>query len=193
MTVDLADPIAVMLVASGAFRAAGLEALAYGGLVVAMYGRPRETQDADLAIATATVDAAHAALVDAGLNVTLAFADMRFGGCTVSRLTLLGGGELNTVDLVRPRSARFAAQVLVRGVEGTLRGEAIRVVSAEDYVLLKILATRDRDLEDARSVLDHQQGRLDEALLMREAQDLATELPDHDIQGRAKTLGLNLR
>ena len=73
MNVDLADPIAVMLAASRAFERAGLEAVAYGGLVVAMYGRPRETKDADLAISTASVDEADAALVAEGLVVARAF------------------------------------------------------------------------------------------------------------------------
>jgi len=184
MSVDLADPIAVLLAATRAFERANIEAAAYGGLVVAMYGRPRETKDADVAVSTADVGAAHDALVAAGLNVVRAFTDVVFGGSTVSRLTLLGGGELNTVDLVRPRSARYAADVMRRSLVGTLRSESLRVVAAEDYVVLKVLATRDRDLEDAQSVLDHQRGRLDEALIRSEIRSLATEIADHDVSGR---------
>lgn len=55
MQLDLGDPVAVMLAAAGALERAGLEATAYGGLVLAMYGRPRETRDADLAIASVSV------------------------------------------------------------------------------------------------------------------------------------------
>ena len=122
MALDLADPIAVMLAAAGAFEAAGIEAAAYGGLVVAVYGRARETTD--------------------------------------------------------------AARMLARSVTGTLRGEAIRIVSPEDYVVLKVLATRERDLEDAASVLEKQRGRLDDALMRAEVELLAAELPDHDVRGR---------
>ena len=184
MSIDLDDPVAVLLAAHRAFGTAGLQAVAYGGLVVAMYGRPRETRDADLAVSTASPEAALDALTAAGLDVVRTFTEVRFGGCTVSRLTLLGGGDLNTVDLVRPRSPRFAAAVLERALPGTLRGETIRVTTPEDYVLLKVLATRDRDLEDAASVVEKQRGRLDWPLLEREVAALASEIPDHDVSGR---------
>ena len=156
--------------------------------VVAMYGRPRETHDADLAVSTASAEAARDALTAAGLNVVEAFREVRFGGCTVSRLTLVGGGELNTVDLVRPRSPRFAAAVIDRAIVGTLRSETIRVTTPEDYVLLKVLATRERDLEDAASVVEKQRNRLDWPLLEREAAALALEIVDHDVAGRFAAL-----
>lgn len=182
MPVDLADPIAVLLAATRAFDQAGLETAACGGLVVAMYGRARETKDADVAVSTADVGAACDALVALGLNVVTAFSEVVFGGSTVTRWSL--GGELDTVDLVRPRSPRYAAAVMQRSLVGSLRGEPLRVVSAEDYVVFEILATRDRDLEDAQSVLDHQRGRLDEALIRSEVAALAIEIADHDVSGR---------
>jgi hypothetical protein len=184
VSIDLDDPVAVLLAAQRAFERAGLQAVAYGGLVVAMYGRPRETHDADFAVSTVSPEGARHALTAAGLDVVQAFAEVRFGGCSVSRLTLVGGGELNTVDLVRPRSPRYAAAVLERAISGTLRGETVRVTTPEDYVLLKVLATRDRDLEDAASVIEKQRGRLDWPLLEREVAALASEIPDHDVAGR---------
>ena len=149
-----------------------------------MYGEPRETRDADLAVANVDTEAAHVALDHLGVTVVVAFANIQFGGCTVSRLTLLGGGQLNTVDMVRPRSARFAAAMMSRVLRGTLRGQELRVVSPEDFVILKVLATRPRDLEDARSVIEKQRARLDHALLTAEIAQLAAELPDHDVRGR---------
>ena len=62
--------------------------------------------------------------------------------------------------------------------------EQLRVVSPEDFILLKVLATRDRDLEDAASVVAKLRGRLDESLLADEVAKLATEIPDHDVRGR---------
>jgi hypothetical protein len=43
---------------------------------------------------------------------------------------------------------------------------------------------RERDLEDARSVIETQRTRLDESLIRTEIQQLITEIPDHDIRGR---------
>ena len=50
MTVDLADPTGVALLAAEAFTSAGIEHALYGGLMLAAYGRARETRDADLAV-----------------------------------------------------------------------------------------------------------------------------------------------
>lgn len=76
---------------------------------------------------------------------------MRFGGNRVTRLTLLpeaGGPSLNTVDLVEPLSARTRGWY-TRALAGTLRGASLRLVTPEDFVVLKVLSTRERDLEDA--------------------------------------------
>ena len=184
MAIDLDDPIALMLAAAASFEEAGIEAAAYGGLTLGMYGEPRETRDADLAVASVDPEVARAALDAIGVMVVTAFANVKFGGCDVSRLSLLGGGQLNTVDLVRPRSARYGAAMMARVLRGTLRGQELRVVSPEDFVILKVLATRERDLEDARSVVEKQRARLDRSLLEAEIAQLADELADHDIRGR---------
>ena len=42
-SIDLNDPVAVLVAASQALERANLEAAAYGGLALAVYGEPRET------------------------------------------------------------------------------------------------------------------------------------------------------
>ena len=181
VALDLDDPIALMLATSSAFARAGIEAAAYGGLTLGMYGEVRETRDADMAAAGIDAEIARSALDEIGVLVVTAFVDIQFGGCTLTRLSLVGGGQLNTVDLVTPRSPRYATAMLARSVCGSLRGQELRVVSPEDFVILKTLATRDRDLEDARSVLEKQRGRIDEALIEHELGLLSAEITDHDI------------
>lgn len=187
MTLDLNDPIAVLLAATRALADARIEAATYGGLALATYGAARETKDADLAVAAAASGAVAQALRKAGLEPSLAFEKVRFGGSDVTRFTLLPGADqtgLNTLDLVQPRSPRFAALVLGRAREGSLRGQRIRVVTPEEFVLLKILSTRERDLEDAASVLRALEGRLDVEAIREEGERLAREIPDHDVRGR---------
>jgi hypothetical protein len=188
MTIDLADPISVLLAASTAMQRAGIRAAAYGGLTLGMYGEPRETRDADLAVAGADPALARDALAATGLTTVVAFAGVVFGGNTVTRLTVLGGGEHNTVDLVQPRSARYAETVMERALVGSLRGNELLVVSPEDFVVLKVLSTRARDLEDAQSVVDTLTSKLDRVLVDDEILRLATEIADHDIAGRYATL-----
>jgi hypothetical protein len=188
MLIDLDDPIALMLVAAAALERSGADCAAYGGLALGMYGEPRETRDADFAVIGVDVERARLALADLGVDVVIAFSNVRFGGCDVSRLSLVGGSQVNTVDLVTPRSSRFARNVFRRALTGSLRDREIRATSPEDFVILKVLATRERDLEDARSVIETQRTRLDEALIRAEINQLIDEIPDHDIRGRFATL-----
>lgn len=184
MPMDPTDPIALLIASHDAMAAAGLTVAVYGGLALAAFGTPRETRDADLAVTGLDGPQALAALKAAGLDVAAGFDRVRFGGNLITRIAVLGGTELNTVDLVLPRSARFAAAVHERSIVGELRGHPLRVVSPEDFVLLKVLSTRDRDLEDARAVLASLAGQLDDELIEREAPLLAAEIPDHDVAGR---------
>ena len=184
---DLNDPIAVLLAALRAFRASSIGCATYGGLALAVFGAPRETKDADLAVAGADSKAALLALRTAGFDALQAFERVKYGGNLITRFTLLPQAEqtgLNTVDLVEPRSARYASLVLSRSLEGELRGERIRVVAPEDFVLMKVLSNRERDVEDATSVVSTLRGKLDLPVIEAEASLLARELPDHDVMGR---------
>lgn len=97
-----------------------------------------------------------------------------------------GGGAagLNVADLVEPRSPRFAREALRRAITGSLRGTSIRVLSPEDFILFKILSTRDRDLEDAATIFRALGPELDRSLIVAEANMLAAEIPDHDVAAR---------
>jgi hypothetical protein len=187
MPLDLNDPTAVALAIFRALSARRIEAALYGGLALAAYGEPRETRDADFAVSGVTGAAAAEALGDLGIQLTLAMDRARFGGLLISRITLAeggGGAGLNTLDLLEPRSPRFAAQALERAVSGVLRGVAIRVLTPEDFVLFKLLSTRDRDVEDAATVWRAADLSLDRTLVEAEARRLADEIRDHDIADR---------
>lgn len=183
---DLNDPVAVLLSALRALERAGIQAATYGGLALAIYGEPRETKDADLAVVGVSGTEAEAALRAEGFDVLLAWERMIFGGQFVTRLTLFGGaaGSLNTVDLIEARSSRFAADVLARSLTGSLREQSLRVVTPEDFILLKVLATRERDLEDVTTVLRSLGEQIDRALVEREVSLLASEIPDHEVAAR---------
>jgi hypothetical protein len=187
MLLDLDDPTSIALAIFRALAARRVEAALYGGLALAAYGEPRETRDADFAVAGLTGRAAAQALDGLGPHIVLALDCQPFGGLLISRITLAEGGGragLNAVDLVEPRSTRFAAQALGRAVTASLRGEAIRVLSPEDFVLFKVLSTRERDLEDAASIFRASDLTLDRELIDTESRRLAAEIPDHDVAGR---------
>jgi predicted nucleotidyltransferase len=184
MKIDLADPTSVALLAASAFEAAGIDHALYGGLLLAAYGRPRETRDADLAVLDVSAAAARDALVSSDLDASVSFERVRFGGLTVTRIALVGGDALNTVDLVRPVSDRYARAVLDRSLRAPLRGRSITVVTPEDFVVLKALSTRDSDLADAASVVASCGAALDVTLIEQEVGRLESEVRDAAVAAR---------
>lgn len=65
----------------------------------------------------------------------------------------------------------------------------MRVLTPEDFVIFKILSTRDRDLLDAASVLERTGEKLDRRSIEEELERLAADLPEVDVHGRYARLG----
>lgn len=189
--VDLNDPTTVALLAAEGFERARFSYAIYGGLLVAAYGEPRETRDADFAVVDLTVRDARRALETERIETQISFEDVCFGGLSVSRLAILGSTAftgLNTIDLVRPRSDRYAADAVGRAPTVPVRDRRVRVLTPEDFVLFKALSTRDRDLEDAASVLRRSRAVIDFELVETEIESLSLELPDFDVKARYAAL-----
>jgi len=182
---DLTDPTAVALAVAEVLRAEGVEHALYGGLLLAAYGEARETKDADLAVVRADAAATAGHLERRlGLRTLVAFERRRFGGLRIGRVTLIGGDELNTLDLVEPLDPAYAARALARALPSTLRDREIRVLAPEDFVIFKLLSTREIDLLDAASVLRGLVGDFETALVERELGALAGTLEDHPLRER---------
>ena len=94
-------------------------------LSLAMYGEPRETRDADFAVTGVDIERARLALADLGVDVVIAFSDVRFGGCDVSRLSLVGGSQVNTVDL---DAGEY--KLLLTQVDGKAHGVTVKILPA---------------------------------------------------------------
>ncbi len=178
---DLDDPTAVALAAVSALDRAGIAHALYGGLLLAAYGTARETRDADLAVAGASPSEAAHSIASDEVSTSIFFERVRFGGLWVSRITLLGRAgipALNTVDLVEPRSPDYARRALARSLRSSLRGQAIQLLSPEDFVVFKVLSTREQDLIDAASVLHGLASELERTGVERELEALQHELPE---------------
>lgn len=182
---DLADPVAVALAVTDCLREEAIPHALYGGLLLAAYGDARETKDVDLAVVNAD-GVGVAGLLDRrlGLRTMLAFDRRPFGGLLVSRVTLVEGEELNTLDMVEPADAAYAARALERAIESTLRQSPIRALIPEDFVVFTLLSSRERDLEDARSVIRSLGSDLDDALVEEEVRALAPSRPPQRIIDR---------
>jgi hypothetical protein len=182
---DLTDPTAVALDIAEVLQREGIDHALYGGLLLAAYGHARETKDADLAVVHADATATSSLLAShLGLHCTVAFDRQRFGGLVISRITLVEGDELNTLDLVEPTDPEYAARALARSLASTLRQREIHVLTPEDFVIFKVLSTRELDLEDASSVLRALGPDLDTELLQQEIDGLAGSVGSHPLRDR---------
>jgi hypothetical protein len=65
-----------------------------------------------------------------------------------------------------------------------LRKREIRVLTPEDFVIFKLLSTRELDLSDAASVLRTLGGDLDADLIEREVDTLSQSLAPHSVRNR---------
>ena len=119
-----------------------------------------------------------------GVGCRVAFDRQRFGGLAISRITVIEGDDLNTLDLVEPSDTAYAARALARSLPSTLRGRELRVLTPEDFVLFKVLSTRELDVENATSVLRGLGGELDHELLLSEIDALAANVAAHPIRER---------
>jgi hypothetical protein len=175
---DLADPVAIALSVADCLRDEGIPHALYGGLLLAAYGQARETKDADVAVVRADAGAV-ASLLDRrlGLRTITAFERRSFGGLLLSRITLVEGEELNTLDLVEPADPAFAARAVGRAVLSTPRARPIHVLTPEDFVLFKLLSTR--ELADAASVVRSLGSELDVEHVEEEVRTLARSGPTH--------------
>lgn len=177
---DLDDPVAVALAIAEVLHGERIDHALYGGLPLAAYGEARETRDADLAVVRAdAADAARHLERHLGLRALPAFERRRFGGLLVSRVTLIRGENLNTLDLVEPVDGEYAGRALGRAIESTLRQQTIRVLTAEDFVVFEMLSTRELDLLDAASVVPSLGDRLEHDLVEHELRSAAASVSEH--------------
>jgi hypothetical protein len=184
---NLDDPVATALRVARVLERAEISYGLYGGLAVAAYGVARETKDADVAVVSADAAFFVQLLAIDGLPATAAFERVRFGGLIISRATLLGGDAdvgLNTVDLIEPASPRYASLAVARTLRAPLRDQDIAILAPEDVVIFKVLSTREKDLEDASSILRQLGDQLDLATIGTEMLALAAELEGHDVAAR---------
>ncbi len=76
----------------------------------------------------------------------------------------------------------FEEQAIDRASTVVVGGVSIRFATAEDLILLKIISTRERDLEDIRGVARSQKGKLDLVYLEPRVEELAVLLDRPEIR-----------
>lgn len=164
--------------AQAACDATGLPNCVIGGIALQRWGEPRFTADVDLAV-----------LVEAGkepqsVAALLAHLPARVPDAAVlaarTRVVLARTAAGVGIDIVLAGLA-YEARVVDRSSPWDIGGGAqLRTCSAEDLLVMKSFAGRDKDWADVTGILERQGRRLDLELVRRELAPLlaAKEEPD---------------
>ena len=157
-----------------------------GGIAVGLRGEPRFTADVDLVIG-ADVDRALSFLraVEGSSFVPL-FADVSEVVASAFIIPLRHRKTGIKVDLAIGLTG-FERQLLERAENLPLGGVQLPVATAEDLLLMKVLADRPRDAEDARRIVDRQGPNLDWAYVLEMGRQLQ-EAISQDIVAKLRQL-----
>ena len=152
----------------------------FGAQAALLYGAARLTADVDV-----TVDAGDrapreliAVLQRAGFTLRVADPELFIARTRV--IPLVHGTSGIPVDVILAGAGLeqlFLQRAQVREIEGV----SIRVASAEDVVVMKVLAGRSKDLDDVRAILNARGADLDLVLVRRTLRELEQALERSDL------------
>jgi hypothetical protein len=161
------SPKAVLLAAIDTADSGPFPYLLYGGMAVALWGEPRYTEDVDIVLFVVERESHRflraAAKQGFAVDEDLAIQQLQVSGW--ARLPLGKASSPWHLDLTLGDTP-FDRSALARRVQVTMAGRHVWAATAEDLVLYKLIAFRDKDRLDIESVVRRQE-RLDEAYLRK--------------------------
>lgn len=162
----------------GIFDRLGLDYAIMGGIAVRAHGIPRPTYDVDFTLAAPRerLGELFAAIGERGYTIPDHYAGGwvdTFGGMPLVKVRLYLDGRGVDADIFLVETS-FQTEVIDRRVASTIEGRSVWLVSPEDLILFKLVASRPRDLIDIQDIL-FTQGDLDESYMRRQALMLGLE------------------
>lgn len=154
----------------------GYEYAVMGGLAVRVHSIPRPTYDVDLTITIARneLPSLFASLEQLGHTIPTSYQQGwvdEVGGMPLVKVRTYVSGS-NGVDIdIFLCETKFQKSYLARRMEISIGDKSLWVVTPEDLILLKLLASRPRDLLDVADIL-FTQGQLDESYMRTWAKTL---------------------
>jgi len=182
MNEELADAAAE---AAGLLSGAGVPYMIIGGVANLLWGEPRTTIDVDVS-AWVEEDRIEPVVrrLCAGMNA-LSPDPLAFVRETrVLPLKTSAGVRVDVTFAVLP----VEEEAIRRAVEREIGGRTVRVCTAEDLVLHKIISDRPRDIEDVCGIVRRMGGKLDRAYLDPKVAALAEAMERPEIAERWRTM-----
>ena len=150
-----------------------------GGVALQRWGEPRFTADADLSV---LVEPGQEDIVAGALLGRLqARIDNPLDFARRTRVVLMKSSDGVGIDIVLA-GLPFEARVIERSSLWEIdNGTALRTCSAEDLLVMKAFAARDKDWADVTSMLERQGSRLDLNMVREELQPLVAAKEEPEI------------
>lgn len=166
------------LAAQAACRQLGLRGCVIGGVALQRWGEPRFTADADLSVLVES--GTEARVIDALLALLPARIPEAAAFALRSRVVLARSGQGIGLDIVLG-GLPFETRVVERSSDWQVGLEqCLHTCSAEDLIVMKAFAARDKDWADIVGILERQSPRLNLELVRTELAPLiaAKEAPE---------------
>lgn len=152
-----------------------------GGIANAVWGEPRATVDIDV---TVTVDeralASTIQAIASRLRPAVSDPAEFVRQTRVLPLDSQDGVRIGVIFALMP----FEVEAIRGAQQIPIAGRQVRVVTAEDLILMKIISERPRDLADAEAILRRRRSTLDREYVEPRVRELASALERDDILER---------
>lgn len=169
-----------------ALTGAGFRFCFIGGIVLARWGEPRFTQDIDLTLLCPFGDESRVAQLLEPLLASRVASPREFA--IQARIYIGKMADGTPVDIALG-GLPFEERAVMRATQFAFADNiALLTCSAEDLIVMKAFANRERDWLDAEAVLIRQAGRLDWRIINEELAPLAPLRQEADIVARLQAL-----
>lgn len=158
-----------------------------GGQAVLLHGRPRLTDDIDIALGVDPAALGAMLAACAALDLAPLPADPEEFVRETFVLPAAHGATRQRVDFIFS-STPYERQAIERAVSVEAGGTAVPFASAEDLLIHKLFAGRARDFEDAESIARRQAGALDWDYVEHWAEQFAALPGREDMPARVERL-----
>ncbi len=183
-----ASPIAETLRAlRDAFASLGLRWYVFGAQAAVVHGSSRMTEDVDVTLDPARVSTKTILEGLTAAGFTPRTDDIEVLAVTTRVLAIEHVATRTPVDVVLGGPG-FEEQFAARAVPRSIAGETVPVVTPEDLVVMKLLAHRPHDIEDALAVLRSNRATFDLDHARRTLEQLGAALEDDTLVSRLDEL-----
>jgi hypothetical protein len=166
---------------AGALRRLRIPYMIIGGMANIVWGEPRATLDVDVTVWVEELQIA--GFVETLRDDYRVLVEQPVAFIRETRVLPLENSDGVRIDVIFGLLS-FEEEAIGRAVDVIVADARVKVCTAEDLILMKIVSDRDRDLADARGIVERRRLTLDRGYLEPRIRELARLLERPEIEAR---------